>query len=100
MVSGSDGQTIQLWDAQTGKELQTFRDNTDSVTSIVGHSSGQPGPQVSVANGWVSFGNENLIWLPAEFRSFNCLAMRHGRHGRLALGYPNRALVIFGFRND
>ncbi|CAG8305048.1 unnamed protein product [Penicillium salamii] len=84
VASGSDDNTIKLWDAQTGKELQTLEGHPDLVASIVGQIPTQPHRHISVANDWVAFGNQNLIWLPAEYRPFHCSAIQHDR---LALGY-------------
>ncbi|KAJ5742536.1 vegetative incompatibility protein HET-E-1 [Penicillium nucicola] len=97
VASGSNDNTIKLWDAQTGKERQTLEGRPDSVASIVGRIPGQPDPHVSVANDWVTFGNENLIWLPAEYRSFISSDIQHDR---LALGYSTGKVLIIGSRND
>ena len=97
MASGSYDNTIKLWDGQTGKELQTLKGHSDSVASVVGQSSYKPKPQVSIANDWIAFRNENLIWLPAEYRKFHSSAIQDGT---LALGYANGTVFIVGFRTD
>jgi WD40 repeat protein len=97
VASGSYDRTIKLWDAQTGKERQTLEGHSSEVASIVGQIPSQPDSHISVANDWVAFGNENLIWLPAEYRNFNCSDIQHDR---LALGYSSGNILIIGFRND
>jgi WD40 repeat protein len=97
VASGSDAKTIKLWDAKTGKELQTLEGHSGSVASVVGQSSYKPNPQVSIANDWIAFRNENLIWLPAEYRKFHRSAIQHGS---LSLGYTNGRVFIVGFRTD
>ena len=97
VASSSDDHTIKLWDVQTGKELQTLKRNLDSAASIVSQTPTQSNPQISVANDWVTFGNQNLIWLPAEYRTFSRSAIQHGT---LALGYPKGTVLIIVFRND
>ncbi|KAJ5761777.1 vegetative incompatibility protein HET-E-1 [Penicillium nucicola] len=97
VASSSYDKTIKLWDAQTGKELQSLEGCSDSVSSIVGRISSQSNPHISVANDWVAFGNENLIWLPVEHRYFICSDVRHDR---LALGYSRGNVLIMGFRNN
>ncbi|KAJ5647182.1 hypothetical protein N7490_003554 [Penicillium lividum] len=97
VASGSRDQTIKLWDAKTGKELQTLEGHSNSVASVVGQNSYKPNPQVSIANDWIVFRNKNLIWLPAEYRTFYCSAIQDGT---LALGYTNGRVFIIGFRTD
>ncbi|KAJ5740700.1 hypothetical protein N7493_000572 [Penicillium malachiteum] len=71
MAFSPDGQT----DTQTGKELQTLEGYPALVASIVGQIQTQSDPHISVANDWVAFRNQNLIWLPAEYRRFSCSAI-------------------------
>jgi WD40 repeat protein len=97
VASRSLGSTIKLWDAETGKELQTLEGHPESVASVVGQISHKPNPQVSIAFDWIAFRNENVIWLPAEYREFHCSAIQDGT---LALGYANRRVLIVGFQTD
>jgi WD40 repeat protein len=97
VASGSDDKTIKLWDAKTGKELQTLEGHSDSVASIIGQSLYNPNPQVSMANDWIAFDNESLIWLPAKYCKFNCSAIQNGT---LALGYPNGRVFHRWFLTD
>ncbi|KAJ5663963.1 hypothetical protein N7507_004694, partial [Penicillium longicatenatum] len=83
VASGSSDNTIKLWDARMGKELQTLEGHADSFVGQI--------------NDWIAFRNENLIWLPAEYRKFPCSAIQDGN---LALGYPNGRVFIICFRAD
>lgn len=97
VASGWYDHMIKLWDIRTGKELQTLEGDSDSVSTVVAQISSEANPQISVANDWVALGNKNLIWLPAQYHAFCCLAIQPGT---LALGYRNGTVLILGFSND
>ncbi|QGA18984.1 hypothetical protein EYB26_006669 [Talaromyces marneffei] len=122
VVSGSWDRTIKFWDTKTGSELQMLKGHSASVISVAFSSDGQivasgsrdriqtfssdrhdhdstpynSNPQVSVANSWVSFAGETLLWLPPEHR-FNCSA---SKDATLALGYIDGRVSIIGFHTS
>ncbi|KAJ5503990.1 hypothetical protein N7463_006864 [Penicillium fimorum] len=103
LVSGSDDSTIKLWDTATGIQRQTLEGHLDRVSSVAFSPDGQPMPtlgkapgnfQISLSSNWVSFGGENLLWLPTEYRSFLCQATKDAT---LALGYSDGRVLLTGF---
>ncbi|KAJ5710017.1 hypothetical protein N7493_009609 [Penicillium malachiteum] len=94
-------ETTYFWDVETGKRLQAPVVEADSVASISDQSLSELDllvHNVSIADGWVAFRNENLLWLPAEYRhaQIACSAIQGDN---LALGYCDGRVVILGFRN-
>ncbi|KAF9883051.1 hypothetical protein FE257_004305 [Aspergillus nanangensis] len=74
VASGSHDDTIKLWDAKTGSELQTLTGHSGSVHWKF---------QVSVSDNWVMLAGENILWLPPEHRPFTASAVKEAT---LALG--------------
>jgi WD40 repeat protein len=97
MAVGSNDGTIKLWDAKTGKRLQTLDDDSELVHSAADQTPYKPNTQVSLADGWVTFGGQKLIRLPLEYRQFSCSATKDGT---LALGYDDGRVFIVAFRTD
>lgn len=98
IVSGSDDNTIKLWDAQTGSELQSLQSHSDYVTyAFLGNFrvEHKQGSHISVESSWVCFRGERVIWLPPELREPSCRAINHDI---LALGYLNGLVLIIRFR--
>ncbi|KAJ5275561.1 hypothetical protein N7505_004106 [Penicillium chrysogenum] len=100
LVSASDDNSIKLWSTVTNRQWQTLEGHSDSASSVGFSPDGltpaldkAPGTsQISLSSNWVSLGGEKLIWLPAEYRSFVCQAVKDAT---LALGYEDgRVLVI------
>ncbi|KAE8382682.1 WD40-repeat-containing domain protein [Aspergillus bertholletiae] len=79
IASGSWDDTIKVWDTKTGVELQTLNGHSNPVT---------------LSNAWVALGGENLIWLPVEYRDFDCYAVKDAT---LVLGHRNGRVSIVGF---
>jgi len=101
LASGS-GDHTNLWDTATGTQRQTLEGHSDSVESVA-FSPDELTPalakapsnfQISLSSNWVSLGGENFLWLPAEYRSFVCLAVKDAT---LALGYMNGRVLITTF---
>ncbi|KAE8395978.1 hypothetical protein BDV23DRAFT_178045 [Aspergillus alliaceus] len=92
LASGSDDKTIKLWDTTTGTERQTLKGHSRSVVSYLDEPASNP--LVSLSNTWIALGGENLLWLPAEYRSFSCHAVKDAT---IALGYPRGQVIIIGF---
>jgi WD40 repeat protein len=117
VASGSRDKTVKLWDAGTGALHKTMRAGR-TVSSLSFSKQGpyldtnwgshdiqprnddcpqtshKPSPQVSVANDWVIFGGEKVLWLPFEHRQPSCSAIKDGI---LALGYFDGRVSIVGF---
>ncbi|KAJ6024792.1 hypothetical protein N7540_005589 [Penicillium herquei] len=100
LASGSYDNTIKLWDTATGTQRQTLEGHSSLVHSVA-FSPDKPTPalekafrdaQISLESNWIRLGGENLLWLPVEYRSFACQAVKDAT---LALGYGDgRVLVI------
>ncbi|KAJ6013047.1 hypothetical protein N7522_003402 [Penicillium canescens] len=102
LASGSEDNTIKLWDTATGTQRQTL-DGYSHVVNSVAFSPDELTPalekglddcQISLSNNWVSLGGENVLWLPAEYRSFVCKAVNDAK---LALGYEDGRVLVTGF---
>ncbi|KAJ5908983.1 hypothetical protein N7495_001665 [Penicillium taxi] len=101
LASGSDDNTIKLWDTATGTQRQTLEGHSSGINSSV--FSTYPGEllekapetfQISLSSNWVSFRGENILWLPDEYRSFSCQAVKNAT---LALGFRDGRVLITGF---
>jgi WD40 repeat protein len=118
VASGSGDDTVKLWDAKTSEEITSFPTNSDDeVLSFV--DSGRYlrtregdinlAPYVSSSslierqqrmmdivldNQWIIYQDEDLLWLPHEYRE-SCSAL----HGELlVVGQRSGAMSFFGFR--
>jgi WD40 repeat protein len=65
VVSGSDDETVRLWDAATGAPLQTLEGHT--LFNSVAFDS-KLSPALFIANNWVVEGETNILWLPPDYR--------------------------------
>ncbi|KAB8067076.1 WD40-repeat-containing domain protein, partial [Aspergillus leporis] len=92
LASGSNDGTIKLWDTTTGTHRQTLEDHSSDVNSVLNESNCKV--RVSLSNTWIALDGENLLWLPAEYRSFKCFAVKDAT---LALGYHDGRVSIIGF---
>ncbi|PVH70823.1 NACHT-domain-containing protein [Cadophora sp. DSE1049] len=79
IVSGSDDNTVRLWDATTGAALQTLKGHSTtgaplqtlkghSVTSVAFSPDGKLLPTLRVRNYWLVDGITNILWLPTDYR--------------------------------
>lgn len=93
LASASNDSTIKLWDTTTGTQRQTLEGHPSDVNSVLNKSNCKV--QVSLSNAWITLDGENLLWLPAEYRSFNCFAVMDTT---LALGYHDGRVIIIGFQ--
>ena len=94
LVSGSSDKTIKLWDTTTGIERQILKGHSDSVQTVLNESTSHL--QVCLSNTWISSEGENLLWLPAEYRSFHSYAVKDTT---IALGYRDGRVCIIGFHS-
>jgi WD40 repeat protein len=116
LASGSDDQTIRLWDTQTGRTLKRLENiptpeticfansnmtlitnkgifnagngnslNADSIEAYKNNT-------ISVLGDWIRRGNQNLLWLPHEYRGITTL-----NGGKLAIGANSGLVSIFQF---
>ncbi|PWY66380.1 putative WD-repeat protein [Aspergillus sclerotioniger CBS 115572] len=92
LASGSDDKIVKLWDTATGRQRQTLEGHSDLFTSILNNS--DPNFQISLSETWIALADQNILWLPAEYRSFSCHAVKDAT---LALGYPSGRVSIIGF---
>jgi WD40 repeat protein len=72
LALGSHDQTVRLWDATTGKWLQTLKGHT--MLSFISESSSFNTEAVSLyrlrENGsWIAWNDDNILWLPPDYRS-------------------------------
>ncbi|KAB8238294.1 WD40 repeat domain-containing protein [Aspergillus alliaceus] len=93
LASASNDETIKLWDTTTGTHRQTLEGHPSDVNSVLNKSNCKV--QVSLSNAWIALDGENLLWLPAEYRSSKCFAVKDAT---LALGYHDGRVTIIGFR--
>jgi WD40 repeat protein len=99
LSSGPEENTIKLWDTATGTQLEGHSHlvnsgafSPDGLTPAL--EKGLDDCQISLSNNWVSLGGENVLWLPAEYRSFECQAVNGAT---LALGYADGRVLVTEF---
>ncbi|KAE8397388.1 WD40-repeat-containing domain protein, partial [Aspergillus pseudonomiae] len=92
LASGSLDKTIKLWDTMTGTERQTLKGHSDPVPAVLNEPNSNL--HISLSNAWIALGDENLLWLPVEYRSITCHAVKDAI---IALGYTNGRVCIVGF---
>ncbi|KAM0310598.1 hypothetical protein ACHAO8_007964 [Botrytis cinerea] len=126
LASGSDDHTIKIWDAATGTLQQTIEghigarslsfDITNSIlitdtgcfrlainTNIPLHSSsrainnGTHRQGLSIDEFWVIWNDQNLLWLPPDFRPESFTVSHTG--SKLAIGCQSGRVFIIGINN-
>ncbi|KAM0175389.1 hypothetical protein ACHAPC_009632 [Botrytis cinerea] len=126
LASGSDDHTIKIWDAATGTLQQTLEghigarslsfDITNSIlitdtgcfrlainTNIPLHSSsrainnGTHRQGLSIDEFWVIWNDQNLLWLPPDFRPESFTVSHTG--SKLAIGCQSGRVFIIGINN-
>jgi hypothetical protein len=113
LASGSDDRTVKLWDAGSGAALQTFK--VEGVVTALSFSNDRTflhtnrGPlfisegsaitrpnlprSMFVKEQWVSWGMDNVLWLPPEHRPR--LVTAH--ESVIALGYDSGRVSVMEF---
>ncbi|RAH46267.1 uncharacterized protein BO95DRAFT_120599 [Aspergillus brunneoviolaceus CBS 621.78] len=92
LASGSWDKTIKLWDAATGVEQRTLPGHSGTVSTVSSVFNGSTTSySISVADSWVSLRDERILWLPTDYRSFRCFAIKNTT---LVLGLPDGRVPI------
>ena len=117
LASASGDRTVRLWDAATGATLQTLevgavirtisfsidrvclqtdRGLLNSTSLLQGRVPSRPNVSggIFVKDQWVTWGMENLLWLPSDYRP-SCTAV----HGNVVVvGHTSGRVTIMEFR--
>jgi WD40 repeat protein len=93
VVSGSDDNTVRLWDAATGALQQTLKGHSSWVSSVA-FSPNRKLETLRVIGDWVVEGTSNLLWLPYKYQSPTCQATLNGI---IFLGYSSGKVLVFNF---
>jgi WD40 repeat protein len=69
VVSGSDDETVRLWDAVAGAVLQMLEGRWDAIASVAFLPDGKGEEALFVSNDWVVEGKGKILWLPPGYRA-------------------------------
>ncbi len=98
VVSGSDDQTVRLWDAVTGVALQTLEGHSGLVRSVAFSPDGKVERKVEealfVLNDWVIEGKEKILWLPPDYRATSIAVWNR----IIVLGHSSGRISCLGFK--
>ncbi len=93
LASGSDDTTVKIWDAATGKDLQTLRYHTRSVTAVAFSPDGKKLASGSTND---SFTTHVVLWDLADNKIFRTLPAQPGNVHSLAFSPDSKRLVVSG----
>ena len=94
VVSASDDQTIQPWDATTGVALHTLGGHLGSVNSVAFSPDRKREEALFVSNNWAVEGKEKILWLPPEHRGYSMATWNRN----IVLGHSSGRTSILGFK--
>ena len=94
VVSGSDDQTVRLWDAATGAALQTLEGHTSLVYPVAISPDGKLSPILQVSNHWVLESDTKILWLPPNYRQHTLASWNRN----LVLGHSSGRVSFFCFK--
>ncbi|KAF2405648.1 hypothetical protein EJ06DRAFT_553000, partial [Trichodelitschia bisporula] len=89
-----------LWDAGSGKALQTLEGQSDinavafSLDGKQSPGSGSDPPRFRIVGEWIIIGAEELLWLPVEYRRPEAVAI-HG--DKIGFGYSSGRVLCMEF---
>ena len=95
VVSGSDDETVRLWDAMTGSALQTLKGHSSSVRSVAFSPDGKGEEALFVSNDWVVEGKGKILWLPPDYRATSIAVWNR----TIVLGHSSGRISILGFKD-
>ncbi|KAK0744691.1 hypothetical protein B0T21DRAFT_380877 [Apiosordaria backusii] len=98
LASGSDDETIKIWDANSGQCLQTLEGHGDSV-SAVAFSADNPGwdrYSLGKDQSWILCNGRNVLWLPPEYRPYHFAVQRR----MVAIGCRSGRTFTIGFSRN
>ena len=94
VVSGSDDQTVRLWDAATGALLQTLEGHTVSAFSEAFALARKQSTILQVSIHWIREGDANILWLPSEYRKTDSATWNRS----LVIGHSSGRISFFCFK--
>jgi WD40 repeat protein len=94
VVSGSDDETVRLWDAATGAPLQTLEGHSSSVSSVAFSPDGKLLPILQVSTHWVVEDDTNILWLPPDYRETCSVTWNRS----LVIGHSSGRISFFCFK--
>ena len=69
LALGAVDKTVRLWDAATGRALQTLKGHSSGVSSVAFSPDSNLLSTLRVSDFWVAEGEANILWLPPDYRS-------------------------------
>ena len=120
VASGSNDQTVRLWDTATGSYRSTLEGHSEWINTVnfspdgrhintdggqteypftISHTvydSKKASPQLFVEYRWLNLADKRLLWLPPEYRP-SCTAIRNSM---LCLGHTFGSVTFLKFNSD
>ena len=99
LTSGSDDQTVRIWNVVTSHVAQTLKGRSGSASSVVFLSEGNKSRlsySVDESRTWVTQNELRILYLPLDYRP--CRVAVKG--SILAIGTANGRVTIIIFRSD
>lgn len=93
-MSGSEDDTVRLWDIATGTLLQIFDGASNSVSSVASAPNGKTERTLLIQNDWIMEGKQKLLFLPLEYRPSSMAV----RNMTIAIGRESGRVSIIGLK--